>query len=225
MVAKSDDAVVRFVLDLVTVAKATSSDALRRIAKDAYIYTVIDFGDRIAPIKITKTRVIRDLDCAVAAGFDEPEGFRSAILKDDVAVYEIASDHDTRTVDVKIVSKSSEGEDERIVFGVVLEPETVDSQGDIYSEDVIRKTAYQFMEKYQQFGLQHTEMIDDVRVLESYIAPVDFSVEGKSIKKGTWLMRSRIIDDSIWKAVKDGQITGYSIGGVALKVPADTGGQ
>ena len=35
--------------------------------------------------------------------------------------------------------KGADPADERYVFGVVLEPETVDSQGDIYSEEEIRK--------------------------------------------------------------------------------------
>lgn len=113
----------------------------------------------------------------------------------------------------------ADNEEERTVFGIVLEPEVVDSQDDIYSEDEIRKTAYLFMEKYQQFGLMHKDIVPAILPLESYIAPVDFEINGQKIKKGTWLLRVRVLDDGIWRRVKSGELTGFSIGGSALRTP------
>ena len=101
----------------------------------------------------------------------------------------------------------------------MLEPETIDSQGDIYSEDEIRKTAFRFMERYQQFGLQHEDMVPEIFPLESYIAPVDFEANGQKIKKGTWLLRVRVLDAEIWLRVKSGELTGFSIGGSAIRTP------
>lgn len=113
----------------------------------------------------------------------------------------------------------AEEEEENTVFGIVLEPETVDSQGDIYSAEEIRKTAYRFMERYQQFGLQHEELVSMILPLESYIAPVDFEVNGQNVKKGTWLLRVRVLDEDIWSRVKSGELTGFSIGGSAMRTP------
>jgi len=112
-----------------------------------------------------------------------------------------------------------DSEEERTVFGIVLEPETIDSQNDIYNEDEIRKTAYRFLERYQQFGLMHQDIIQSILPLESYLAPVTFDMRGQSVKKGTWLLRVRVLDDRIWEDVKSGRLTGFSIGGSALRTP------
>jgi hypothetical protein len=116
------------------------------------------------------------------------------------------------------ISKSAE-EEQRTVFGIVLEPETVDSQTDIYSEEEITKTAWNFMESFQQIGLQHSKMLEQGRVsiLESYVAPCDFDVGGQTVKKGSWLLRVRVNDEEIWSSVKSGNLTGFSIGGSAVR--------
>ncbi len=125
---------------------------------------------------------------------------------------------DSKDAEFKILSKA-DSEEERTVFGIVLEPETIDSQNDIYSEDEIRKTAYRFMERYQQFGLMHDRIISSILPLECYLAPVDFEINGQSVKKGTWLLRVRVLDDEIWRKVKSGELTGFSIGGSAMRTP------
>lgn len=106
-------------------------------------------------------------------------------------------------------------EDERTVLGIVLEPETVDSQKDIYSAEAIKQSAWGWAERWQKFGLMHVEIIPGVRLLETYLAPVAFSIGDRRIKKGTWLLRVRVIDDAVWADVKSGKLTGFSIGGTA----------
>ena len=109
-------------------------------------------------------------------------------------------------------------EDERFVLGVVLEPETVDSQKDVYSASTVRTTAHKFMEDFRHIGLMHRGVIDErVRILESYLAPVDFEIDGATVKRGTWLLAVRVLDDKLWELVKRGVLTGYSIGGTALR--------
>lgn len=118
------------------------------------------------------------------------------------------------------LSKADESEkEERTVFGVVLAPEEIDLQDDIYSPQEVRKTAWRFMEEYQQFGLMHKTIGVNVRVLESYLAPVAFEVKGEVVKKGSWLLRVRVLDDKIWAKVKSGELTGFSIGGSAIRTP------
>ena len=110
--------------------------------------------------------------------------------------------------------------DERYVLGIVLEPETIDAQSDIYSADAIRETAYKFMEQYRTIGLMHKGAINDkVRILESFLAPVDMEVGGQAVKAGTWLMGVRVLDDALWKSCKGGDLTGFSIGGSAIRKP------
>lgn len=122
----------------------------------------------------------------------------------------LADDHE-----IRLMVKSA---DERIIFGIVLEPDTVDAQGDTISTDEIRQAAHKFMEDFGQLGLQHREIVNGkLKLLESFIAPVDFDVDGQSVKKGTWLMAERVVDDTLWVAIKKGDITGYSIGGSAVR--------
>lgn len=109
--------------------------------------------------------------------------------------------------------------EERFVLGIVLEPETRDSQGEIYSIETVRKTAHGFMEFFGNSGFMHREIITGkVKILETFLAPADFVIDSQKVKKGTWLMGHRIIADDLWEGVKDGSITGYSIGGSAVRV-------
>ena len=63
-------------------------------------------------------------------------------------------------------------------------------------------------------GLMHKSFGHDrLKIVESYIAPVDMQVDGTLVGKGSWLMSTVILDDTIWKSVKEGKITGYSIRG------------
>lgn len=110
--------------------------------------------------------------------------------------------------------------DERFVLGIVLEPEVRDAQGDIYSEEEVRTAAHAFMEQFQNIGFMHRELINDkVSILESYVTPVAFEIDGQAVRKGTWLFATRINDGGMWDAIKTGKLGGYSIGGSAVRVP------
>ncbi len=112
--------------------------------------------------------------------------------------------------------------EERIVFGVVLEPNEIDAQNDTISEEEIRQAAHKFMENFGNLGLQHKEIVNGKLVLlESFIAPVPFEVEGEKVKKGSWLFKERVVDDALWAAVKKGDFTGFSIGGSAIRKPIE----
>jgi hypothetical protein len=114
--------------------------------------------------------------------------------------------------------------EERFVLGIVLEPETVDAQNDIYSAEEIRLAAHRFMEEFGGLGLMHRQRVNDrVKVLESYVAPCDFEEGGQKVKKGTWILAVRVLDDEMWRAVKEGKLTGFSIGGTGIRRPEPRG--
>jgi hypothetical protein len=114
--------------------------------------------------------------------------------------------------------------EERFVLGVVLEPNVVDTQDDFESPEDIRKAAHTFMEQFEQLGMQHTEIVTGkLKILESYIAPVDFQLGDDAttkVTKGTWVMGIRVVDDDLWTKVKKGSFTGFSIGGTAYRTEA-----
>jgi len=110
--------------------------------------------------------------------------------------------------------------EERYVLGIVLEPETVDAQDDIYSAAEIRDAAHRFMEQYQNIGLMHRDLVNGrVKILESYLAPTPFALDGAQIRKGTWLLAVRVLDDKLWTQIKNGELTGLSMGGSAARLP------
>ena len=65
---------------------------------------------------------------------------KCAHLPLDPSVDELVFDKPSRLV------KGIDPNDERFVLGIVLEPEVVDAQGDIYSAEEIRAAAHRFME-------------------------------------------------------------------------------
>ena len=116
--------------------------------------------------------------------------------------------------------KGLDPNDERFVLGIVLEPEVVDAQGDIYSAQEICTAAHRFMEEFGGMGLMHRLRVNDqVKVLENYLAPTDFTLGEISVRKGTWLLAVRVLSDELWERVKSGDLTGFSIGGSARRVP------
>jgi site-specific DNA-adenine methylase len=114
--------------------------------------------------------------------------------------------------------------EERYVLGIVLEPETVDAQDDIYSAAEIRDAAHRFMEQYQNIGLMHRGLVNGrVKILESYLAPTSFTLDGTQVRKGTWLLAVRVLDDDLWGQIKSGELTGLSMGGSAARHPEQHG--
>jgi site-specific DNA-adenine methylase len=116
----------------------------------------------------------------------------------------------------ELVEKADE---ERFVYGIVLEPEVVDSQGDVYSEAEVRDAAHKFIAEFQNIGIQHSKLAKQVDILESFLAPTAFKEGSRSIKKGTWLLAVRVKDDRVWRDIKAGKFTGFSIGGNAIRRP------
>lgn len=119
----------------------------------------------------------------------------------------------------KAYMKKDEAGAQRLVLGVVLEPEVVDAQGDIYSELEIEQAAHKYMAEFQNRGYMHEQNVNDkVHLVESYIAPVDMAIGEQAVKKGTWMMVQLVTDDTLWSAVQKGALTGFSIGGSAVRV-------
>lgn len=130
------------------------------------------------------------------------------------------------------VDKKAAAVEKQIVLGIVLEPGTKrdgtvdDSQGSVISADEIERAAHLWLARFQNRGLQHKKIVNSkVEIYESYIAPVDMKIGGRQIKKGTWLLMYHILDSDLWEQVKNGEITGFSMGGFAKKRPVKSKGK
>jgi len=118
-------------------------------------------------------------------------------------------------------------DEKQIVYGIVFEPEFVfdpdqnfEEPQTISKEDIedaahdylinLRKGAGQSHQK-----LSHRVPVDQhTDIVESYVAPVDFKVNGMLVKEGTWIIGMKIYDKDLWQQTKE-SITGFSAGGTA----------
>jgi hypothetical protein len=101
----------------------------------------------------------------------------------------------------------------QIVYGVVLEPDTVDLQGDVLELDTIERAAHSYLIRSRVVGDSHSRHAT-AEVVESYLAPADMKLGGQDIRKGTWIMAVHVKDPELWTRVESGEFNGFSIGGV-----------
>jgi hypothetical protein len=111
--------------------------------------------------------------------------------------------------------KKASGE-KQIVYGEVYVPEKKDSDGNWMTADTIEKMAHDFMRKggVNQISKGHDGQCDKGAIVESFIAR-----EGDpDYAEGSWVVGVHIPDTKIWKQVKDGTLTGFSIEGVGTLI-------
>jgi hypothetical protein len=75
----------------------------------------------------------------------------------------------------------------------------------------IQKAAYQFLPGYSIIDVQHS-FRKQADIVESYIAPEITRFNDNDYPAGTWFITARISDETIIKAVNDGELTGLSVG-------------
>lgn len=117
------------------------------------------------------------------------------------------------------VTKAVDEEQRKALF-IVLEPcgeDNPDLHGDVYTAEEVEKAADNFNTYCGQANVQHLIQTEHAQILESYITPVEFTLDtGKVIQKGTWLQTWKFPEteegEVLWKGVKQGDFTGLSIG-------------
>lgn len=115
---------------------------------------------------------------------------------------------------IPIVKVSSD--EERLIYGIVYEPDVVDAQGDSASAHEIRKACHKFMMESGVIGVMHKEEAGNrVTIVENFIAPISYQEGGQMVRKGAWVMGMKVKDDALWADVKSKKITGLSMGGRA----------
>lgn len=127
--------------------------------------------------------------------------------------------------------------DNHYITGIVYEPLVEDTDGNYMTEDEILKAAYWFAKNGDSVDIQHSfDPLPGAAVVENWVAKADFTIDEEPIQKGTWLMTVEVADADVWEAVKKGDITGFSMGGLCryseedvdlsavAKTPTETGG-
>lgn len=116
-------------------------------------------------------------------------------------------------------------QEERYVLGVAYPANRLDGHGEYMDADTVQKAAWGFLAKGQQIGLHHADgTIGHAQVVESYIyrGPdwTQTAVDGSTqvVKSGDWLVGA-IFDQPTWDLIKSGQFNGWSIQGLAARLP------
>lgn len=98
---------------------------------------------------------------------------------------------------------------------IAMVPDEVDAHGDICNEDEVRKACHNFNAHKRAANLFHLYETNAFDVVESYITPIDFTMNGNFVKKGSWLVNLQVNDKDVWDLIKSGELNGVSIGGMA----------
>jgi uracil-DNA glycosylase family 4 len=139
-----------------------------------------------------------------STGWKRPKRAKLGIQKDEVIYADIIK------ADVE----------KQLVYGIVLEPGSVDAQNDTISADEIERAAHVYLQDSRIVGESHKAKAR-ANVVESYLAPVDFTLGGQNITKGTWVMAVKIKDEKTWNSIKEKKFNGFSIGGFSRRIPVD----
>jgi hypothetical protein len=123
--------------------------------------------------------------------------------------------------------------EEKMVVGPAMIPDKMiirrnEITGEIYyvyfTEETIKKLQQKFMlEKLlDKTNIEHgRKFLNGVSVVESWIVDDPQhdkqQVFGMNYPRGTWMVSIKILDDAIWKKVKDGKLNGFSVQGYFLE--------
>jgi hypothetical protein len=120
----------------------------------------------------------------------------------------------------EVVLKEGEAP-ERYVLSPVLIPEREDTQGEIYSKEVVRKACHWWAEHSNQFSHRHVlqggrALNGELVALENYLMPATCVVGKEELPEGTWMLGAGVRDDDLWAQVVAGKLTTWSIGADVL---------
>ncbi len=121
-------------------------------------------------------------------------------------------------------------EEKQIVYGVVLDPYIVDTQGDWIPPAEVELTAHEWMKESRTIGLRHKSKAD-ADAVESFLMPypssddyrkamngephrvIKFKMGEGFVHSGSWVLGTQVRDENTWQLVKSGELGSYSIGG------------
>jgi hypothetical protein len=99
-------------------------------------------------------------------------------------------------------------DDERLVYAEVYAPYTLDTYGEFMLPEDIKKMAHRFMklDLSKTIDINHDNIPTSCYPVESYIARAD----DPDFTEGAWVLGVHVPDDSIWAAIKRGELNCYS---------------
>lgn len=112
-----------------------------------------------------------------------------------------------------------EDEEKHLVYAIVLEPDTPDGEGDVFSAAKIEEIAHKYTGAInREFQNWHSGKSFQAELVESEVAKTDYIWQGQQIKKGSWVVCIHILSDWMWRLVRAGIYRGISVGGGYIHV-------
>lgn len=109
-------------------------------------------------------------------------------------------------------------ETRRLVFGVVYQPNKMDAYGWFMEPDEVEKMAHRFMKLNLStvIDTNHDNVPNGSYPVQSFIAR-----EGDpDYESGSWVLGVKIVDNTLWQAIVDGELNAYSMEIMVKKTPA-----
>lgn len=169
-----------------------------------------------AKCKNDKMNELKNIDVHLISLVDKGANKRKVICKSAAA-----KDDDKFTLRKNDVRIAKVDDEKHLVYGVVYAPDDADAHDDFATAEEIEKAAHNFLAKsntQKAVDTQHNLVPEDgVTIVESAIIKGKHSIlTGEP--DGTWFIVTKIDNEEIWKSVKDGTYTGYSLYGFAERI-------
>lgn len=102
----------------------------------------------------------------------------------------------------------------QVVYGEVYSPNTLDTQNDFMSAEVIEKMAWDFMRRgVKEVDVEHDRQPVNAHPVESFVArPGD-----PDFAEGSWVLGIHIPDKSVWAKVEKNEINAFSMWGTGQR--------
>ncbi|XYJ23229.1 XkdF-like putative serine protease domain-containing protein [Bacillus velezensis] len=106
----------------------------------------------------------------------------------------------------------NESDEQKLVYGIVYEPDVPDAHGDYMTAEEIEKAAHGFWRTPATSIQIITLKAGPSEVVESYVAPDDFEIGNAVIRKGSWVLVTKASDE-VWDQIKARYHYGLQHGG------------
>lgn len=208
--------------------KAGEADDLEKAALTTEARNALPDSDFIFPD--TREYPYHDIEHArnaLSRGAQNETGARLATIKRKVhARYPDMGDEMEKTEFSRVVTLRKSDVDGKF-YGVVLEPDLPDSQGDEFTPVEIEKSCHEFMREYalskadHSPDVQHSGRDAGADLIENFIAPQDMVVGGEPVTKASWVQGWQINDPLVKAEVDEGKLTGLSLEGTGFRHPVE----
>ena len=109
--------------------------------------------------------------------------------------------------------------DRQVVYGLVYEPNVIDTWGEMMLPEDVALMAERFakdVKAEKAIDTQHDNVPNGSLPIESFIARAD----DPDYPEGAWILGVKVEDTEVWEAVKSGELNGFSFEAMCRKMPA-----